>query len=155
MFLDSVHIDHPEHWLVSWNLDGQAYKDLRVYADEVTYPSGAVIFSEGDPSDGMYLVLKGMVIVTLLDAHGQEQILRVINENQSFGELGLLVGTSRHATVKAGPKVRLLRLAPEQLNRLEREKPELSSQVYKVLARTLAEQWMRGGVWVGRAPATR
>jgi hypothetical protein len=101
-----------------------------------------------------YLVLKGMVIVTLLDAHGQEQILRVINENQSFGELGVLVGTSRNATVKAGPKVRLLRLAPEQLNRLEREKPELSSQVYKVLARTLAEQWMRGGVWVGRAPAT-
>lgn len=154
MFLDSSDLDQFDHWLVSWNFGGSAFGELRAFADELKYAAGRVIFNEGDTPDGMYLVLDGVVLVVRPDEAGDEQIVRVIQARQSFGELGLLVGTARNATVKAGTDVKLLRITLEQLQALEAEKPAISTLVYKVLARTLAEQWMRGGEWVGRQRAS-
>jgi CRP-like cAMP-binding protein len=157
MFLDTTDLNQPYHWLVTWNFGGSAFRELRHYAEELTFPANTIIFLAGDKPDGMYLVLEGVVLVLGSDeshttARGEtlDDIVRVIQEKQSFGELGLLTGTSRNATVKAGTDVRLLRITPRQLGQLEQEKPAVSTQVYKVLARTLAEQWMRGGEWVGR-----
>lgn len=151
MFLDSMPADQPpEHWLVTWGFEGEEFETLRSYADEVTFPARATIFDEGDPSDGMYLVLQGMALVFTHDAEGNEQTLSIVTEGQSFGELGLLIGQPRNATVAAGLDVKLLRITPEQLTRLEAEKPELMMRMYKVLAQSLADQWVRSGPWVSR-----
>jgi CRP-like cAMP-binding protein len=150
VFLDSIPVDEPEHWLVTWAFEGEAFDLLRSYAEEVRYPARTTIFLEGDPSDAMYLVLQGMVLVIDHDPDGSEHTLSIVTEGQSFGELGLLVGQPRHATVAAGLDVRLLKITPEVLDRLEREKPDLMLKVYKTLAQTLADQWMRGGPWGGK-----
>ena len=68
MFLDSLSIEQADHWLVTWGFGGEAFETLRAYADEVRFPAGATVFSEGDPSDGMYLVLEGMALVLMTDA---------------------------------------------------------------------------------------
>jgi CRP-like cAMP-binding protein len=149
MFLDIFPIDQPDHWLVTWAFGGEDFEDLRTYADEVSYPARATIFSEGDPSDGMYLVLEGMVLVVTVDDEGKEHTLSIVTEGQSFGELGLLIGGPRFATVAAGLDVKLLKITPDKLDQLEREKPVLVMKMYKMLAQTLAEQWMRSGPWVG------
>jgi CRP-like cAMP-binding protein len=150
MFLDSIPIDQPDHWLVTWGFEGEAFDTLRGYAEEVAYPARATIFLEGDPPDGMYLVLKGMALVFTHDADGHEHTLSIVTEGQSFGEIGLLVGQPRNATVAAGLDVRLLKITPDVLETLERERPELILQMYKTLAQTLADQWMRGGSWSGK-----
>ena len=72
-----------------------------------------------------------------------------MTEGQSFGEMGLLIGQPRTATVAAGLDVKLLKITPETLARLETEAPDLILQIYKSLAQTLAEQWMRVGPWTG------
>lgn len=149
MFLDSMPVDQPpEHWLVTWGFEGEEFEILRSYADVVEFPARATIFSEGDPSDGMYLVLEGMVLVFTHDEDGNEQTLSIVTEGQSFGELGLLIAQPRNATVAAGLDVKLLRITPAQLARLEAEKPELMMRMYKILAQSLAEQWVRTGPWV-------
>jgi len=150
MFLDSIPIDQPDHWLVTWGFEGEAFESLRSYAEEVSFPARATIFREGDPPDGMYLVLEGMALVFTYDEDGSEQTLSIVTEGQSFGEIGLLIGQPRNATVAAGLDVRLLKITPEILEKLEQEKPELILQMYKTLAQTLADQWMRGGPWVGK-----
>ena len=150
MFLDTFPIDQPDHWLVTWGFAGEEFEVLRTYAEEVSYPARATIFAEGDPSDGMYLVLEGMVLVFTYDEEGKERTLSIVTEGQSFGELGLLIDQPRNATVAAGLEVKLLRLTPEKLQELEDEKPTLVMKMYKTLAQTLAEQWMRGGPWVGK-----
>jgi CRP-like cAMP-binding protein len=150
MFLDIFPIEQPDHWLVTWGFAGEEFEALRAYADEVSYPARATIFSEGDPSDGMYLVLEGMVLVFTIDENGKERTLSIVTEGQSFGELGLLIGQSRNATIAAGLDVKLLKITPDKLEQLEKEKPALAMKMYKTLAQTLAEQWMRGGPWVGR-----
>ena len=150
MFLDSIPIDQPDHWLVTWGFEGEAFESLRSYAEEVSFPARATIFREGDPPDGMYLVLEGMALVFTYDEDGSEQTLSIVTEGQSFGEIGLLIGQPRNATVAAGLDVRLLKITPEILEKLEQEKSELILQMYKTLAQTLADQWMRGGPWVGK-----
>lgn len=151
MFLDSINLDQPDHWLVSWDFGGEEFEALKAYAEEVEYPARATIFSEGDESDGMYLVLEGMVLVFRTDEQGVERTLSIVTEGQSFGELGLLINQRRFATVAAGLDVKLLKITPDKLAKLEEEKPELVMRMYKMLAQTLAEQWMRVGPWVNKA----
>ncbi len=148
MFLDSINVDQPDHWLVSWRFEGEEFEALKAYAEEVEYPARATIFAEGDESDGMYLVTEGMVLVFRTDEQGVERTLSIVTEGQSIGELGLLISQKRFATVAAGLDVKLLKITPDMLAKLEEEKPELVMRMYKMLAQTLAEQWMRVGPWV-------
>lgn len=147
MFPNDLALDGPDHWLVTWTYGGEAFELLRPYAEEVRYPARATIFSEGDPSDAMYLIVEGMALVTRLDENGNERTVSIVTEGQSFGEVGVLLGQPRHATIAAGLDSRLLKITPAVLQRLEKEKPELMLTVYKTLAQTLADQWLRGASW--------
>jgi len=98
----------------------------------------------------MYLILEGMALIFTTDSKGDEYALSLVTEGQSFGELGLLTGQPRSASVAAGLDVRLLKITPDALARLETEHPELIMQIFKSLARTLAEQWIRVGPWAHR-----
>jgi CRP-like cAMP-binding protein len=150
MFLDSLPVDRVEHWLVTWGFRGEAFETLKAHAEEVSFPARATIFSEGDAADGMYLVLEGMALVFTQDEQGTETTIGIVTEGQSFGELGLLIGQPRVATVAAGLDVKLLKITPDTLTELEKEDPALMMQMYKTLAQTLAEQWMRSGPWTGQ-----
>ncbi len=150
MVLDDYSLDNAGHWLVTWGFAGQEFETLRSYAQEISFPARATIFAQGDPSDGMYLVVEGMVLIFVRDDAGTEHTIAIVTEGQSFGELGLLVGKPRQETAAAGLNVRLLKIVPETLDRLEQEHPELMLKMYKVLAQTLADQWLRGGPWAER-----
>lgn len=80
---------------------------------ESTYPPGAWIFSEGEPSDAAYEVLAGQVEVLREGAEGPIR-LNLLGPGTLFGEMGLIDGQPRSASTRAqgGPVV---------LRRLERE----------------------------------
>ena len=63
--------------------------------------SGVVILQEGKPSDGVYIVKKGRVSVSRLDADGQEVVLAELTEGEVFGEMSLISHLPCSATVKA------------------------------------------------------
>lgn len=129
-------------WLVTWSLGVTSLESVSAYAEEVTYSAGATIFSRGEVSDAMYLVLEGTVLVLVQDEHGQEQTASIVSTGQSFGEVGLLINQQRLATAVAGIDLKLLKITHDALMRLEVEEPAFMVKVYKRLAQTLAEQWM-------------
>ncbi len=51
------------------------------------YPKGATIFSEGDPSDALYVVKQGLVKLTAISEKGMETILDFLKPGEIFGEL--------------------------------------------------------------------
>lgn len=103
MLLERLPLDQPlEHWLVTWSLVGETFDMLCAYAEEMRFGAGDIIFSQGDPSDGMYLILEGMALIFTTDKTGGERALSLVTEGQSFGELGLLTGQPRNASVAAG-----------------------------------------------------
>jgi CRP/FNR family transcriptional regulator, cyclic AMP receptor protein len=71
---------------------GVAEADLRALADRTVtrnYPKQAIIVTEGDDSDSLYLILAGRVKVYLADENGKELILAIKGPGQYFGEMVL------------------------------------------------------------------
>lgn len=133
-------------WEVSWKLDGEAYDALHALAEEQGYRARANVFQQGDPSDGMYLVLNGYALVIAKDEiTGEDRTVGIVTPGQSFGELGLLVQQPRLATVSAGTDLKVLKITPDNLDALESAQPEVASLMYKQLARTLATQLIATG----------
>ena len=72
--------------------EGVPEPDLRALAERTVtrnYPKQAIIVSEGDESDSLYLILAGRVKIDLADEHGKELILAIKGPGQYFGEMVL------------------------------------------------------------------
>src|SRR5688572_6856931 len=71
------------------------------------YPKGQVICSEGDPGDSLLVLEEGRVRISRYTAGGQEVVLATVAAPAVFGELALIDGTSRSATIEATQPVSL------------------------------------------------
>jgi CRP/FNR family transcriptional regulator/CRP/FNR family cyclic AMP-dependent transcriptional regulator len=65
------------------------------------YPRGAVIFLAGDPNAQLYLIEAGRVRIGLTSPEGKEVVLTVLGPGDLFGDLALLDGQPRSASVVA------------------------------------------------------
>jgi hypothetical protein len=69
---------------------------------ETPVTAGQVVVRQGDPADRFYMIESGTFVVTQATAPGAPaSVLRRLGINQVFGELGLLHGSPRTATVTA------------------------------------------------------
>jgi CRP-like cAMP-binding protein/predicted MFS family arabinose efflux permease len=88
--------------------------------------AGDVVIHEGEPSDRFYLIAEGRFGVTQLGADGQVVSLREIGPADPFGEIGLLTGAPRSATVTALTEGRLFALERDEFLSLVSSGPDLS-----------------------------
>jgi CRP-like cAMP-binding protein/Zn-dependent protease len=66
-----------------------------------TFPAGKPVFRQGDRPEAFYVVRRGTLQVVEEDPEtGKERVLRTLGRGESFGELGLVDGTARTATVR-------------------------------------------------------
>lgn len=65
-----------------------------------TYPPGSVIVRQGDIADHFYVVTNGRVEVVLEHPSGQQILVDYLGRGQYFGEIALLRGIRRTATVR-------------------------------------------------------
>jgi CRP/FNR family cyclic AMP-dependent transcriptional regulator len=65
------------------------------------YKRGQVIFHQDDPGASVHVIESGRIKVVLATQEGEELLLRVLGEGELFGELALLDGRPRSATVIA------------------------------------------------------
>ncbi len=66
---------------------------------EQRFAKGAMIVSEGDPGDALYVVRSGEVKVVLIGEDGREVLLNILGVGDHFGELSLIDGRPRSAHV--------------------------------------------------------
>jgi MFS family permease len=93
--------------------------------------AGQAIIRQGDDADRFYVIVEGQVEVTQVPADGgAARVLRRMGEGESFGEIGLLSGVPRTASVTALTPGRLLVLDRETFLGLVAEASELDFPVY-------------------------
>ncbi|HEY3915174.1 MAG TPA: cyclic nucleotide-binding domain-containing protein [Verrucomicrobiae bacterium] len=95
------------------------------------------IVKQGDPDDGMYLVLDGELRVRLMIT-GKETILATLGAGECFGEIALFDQGPRSADVIANKDSLLLKISSEAFDKLRREAPELSAPILFSISKTLA-----------------
>ncbi len=100
------------------------------------YAKGALVFTEGSPTKGIFLVKKGRVEIAKTTADGWKHTLAVLAEQNFFGELSVIEGRPTHSTnATALDDTVLYRLATEDFKRLERDEPQMLYKVMKTIAR--------------------
>lgn len=80
-------------------LDEQSLDYLRNAATKKTYPKNTILFSKGDESDALYLIVKGKVRTVIMDEEGREMTLNIHGAGEYIGEVALLDGRPRSATI--------------------------------------------------------
>jgi CRP/FNR family transcriptional regulator, cyclic AMP receptor protein len=105
---------------------------------KLTFKSGDRIFSQGDRSDGAYLVLAGSVEIAA-DQEGQSFTLAEIGPGSMFGEMGLLDDAPRSATAVAVTDTSCAVYDPDELKRLLRNDPEQLIRFIRMLIQRLRD----------------
>lgn len=114
-------------------LDADAHRALALAADERLYADGENIVREGEAGGSMFLVRNGRVaVVTGQDARE----VAVTQAGGYFGEMSLLTGEPRSATVKAKGDCTVLEITADAFGAYIRNHPE----VIELLAEAAAER---------------
>jgi CRP/FNR family transcriptional regulator len=81
---------------------------IREIAVEKQFNKGQTIFSEGDQTRGLFVVVDGRVKIYKMSSEGKEQILHIFETGQSFGEVTVFTGQQLPANAQTLAKTRLL-----------------------------------------------
>ena len=98
---------------------------------------GQVLFTAGDPSDTLVLVVSGRVKVVVRSADGAELTLTIVQPGGMFGEISIADGGPRSADAEALEDCRLLFVPNEVITDLCSRVPAVTQAVMSSLAATL------------------
>ncbi|MEW5848227.1 MAG: cyclic nucleotide-binding domain-containing protein [Myxococcota bacterium] len=117
--------------------DGELKKILRLL-HERTYQPGEVVFREGEPGAGMYIIKRGVVDIVIKLADGTEKVIASLTDKQFFGEMALLESAPRSATCVVRQRTELLGIFQPDLQTLIERDSRLGSKVLWNLATLMA-----------------
>jgi len=116
-------------------LPDEELERLTAEMEVVTLKPGTILFREGDPGEHLYIVAKGTLEILKAPGTEDELILNTIHEGEYIGEMSLITGAPRTASVRAfNEDVVLLSMNRKQLNDLLHRHPELASIMVSVLS---------------------
>lgn len=101
-------------------------------AEQQQHPAGDVIFRAGEPGKIMYVILEGEVDIRRDDTH-----VYTAGPGEFFGEMAMIAGQDRSATVVARSDCRLAPVSERRFLFLVEQTPYFSLHVMRVLAERL------------------
>lgn len=119
---------------------GLAPEDLHRLASATSsrrYKKGNVVLYEGDPGDSLYVVAQGSLKVFLTSPEGNELLLTRLSSGDTFGELALIDGGPRSASVEALEPTEVLFLTRPSLLEILRRHPQVTEALLANLGRII------------------
>jgi CRP/FNR family transcriptional regulator len=104
-----------------------------------SFPKGVRVFHEGDNSDACYVVREGTVRVTREHSDGRAIALATLGPRDIFGELAMLDGGTRSASIETLSDCELLALPASDMRRVIAEHGEIAAKLIAALTRRLRE----------------
>lgn len=101
------------------------------------YTAGQVLFTEGEPCSGLYVVASGRVRIFKTSPGGREQVLAIEGPPNSFAELPVFDGADYPASAQAVADSRLLFISRRDFRALCLERPEVALKVLQVVGSRL------------------
>jgi CRP/FNR family transcriptional regulator, cyclic AMP receptor protein len=108
-------------------------KLLAFMSERAGFDDGKVLFRQGDPGDAAYLILDGQAEVVLESPTGPVTVA-TLGGNELVGEMAILTGAPRNATVRAKGRLIALRIAKDPFMRMVREFPNMAVSIMQELA---------------------
>ncbi len=106
-------------------------------AHSESHPAKFVVFREGEQGDRLLLLVEGRVKVSLTSAEGKEAILSIVEPGQLIGEMSLLDGNARSATVTTMEPCRFLAIWRADFQTFLRQRPHVALALLQALSMRL------------------
>ncbi|MEP6800643.1 MAG: mechanosensitive ion channel family protein [Acidobacteriota bacterium] len=103
-------------------------------AMERRYAPGEIVVREGDQTSSMFVVASGRLGVSIHGAAGDTRSLAVLEPGSAFGEISLLTGEPRTATVRALSETVLVEIEKRTIEPILRQNPSLCGAFDAVIA---------------------
>ena len=108
-------------------------------SSKYTLKKGQVLFKEGSFSDAAFIIESGKVEISVNNSGGHKTVIGVLRDNDIVGEMGLIDGNPRSATVTAISDVKIKEITREQFETLSRTNPNAIMPILKVLSKRLRD----------------
>ncbi len=120
-------------------LDHRQIERVRSIVRVVEVSRRDVLFREGEPVEGIYVLLEGRIKLYRLSPDGREHILHVVRPGQTFAEAAVFMAGGYPAYAEALQKSRAVLLPKRRLLELLREEPDISLAIIVSLSRYLKQ----------------
>lgn len=117
------------------NVPESALADLAAAATPHSYAQGQMIFQEGEPTAGLFLIEQGAVKICRFAADGREHILHLVYTGDTFNDVSALDGGPNPACAMAFSAASLWRITRPDLQRVVARQPELAWALIENVAR--------------------
>jgi CRP-like cAMP-binding protein len=119
------------------DLEESELRRLAGIARETTLVPGEVLFEQGEESDGLYIVITGIVRIYLTAHDGREATISLLEDGEMIGEISLRDGLPRSAGAAALTATKLIFIPHRPFCELLDISPKLTRQVLIMLCERL------------------
>ena len=116
------------------------FTELEKMVHHRTYASGDFVFKNRAPGEGMYIIMKGTIKITIGTRSGDEQVLAELKEGDFFGELALFDNEPRSANALATTDSKLIGFFTADLLSLQDRNPQMTNKILMNLGSMLGER---------------
>ena len=121
------------------DLPGRLAAPLLAGATARNLAAEEVLFMAGDPGDGLYRVDEGLLKVSIASASGAERILAILGPGSIVGDLAIIDGLPRSATVTALRDCKLRFLSRAAFEKFAAAEPAIYKYLLNVMAARLRD----------------
>jgi NTE family protein/lysophospholipid hydrolase len=135
-------ITPPPDWTAAWDqshISVETLRDIEAAVEWVNLARGQVLFHQGEPGDSLYIVANGRLRI-LVGAEGDRQVVDEVGREETVGEMAVITGERRSATVIAMRDTELIRLSRAALNRLAEHSPHLMMPIARSVITRVSQQ---------------
>jgi CRP-like cAMP-binding protein len=118
-------------------LDPDDLRRLAGIARESSLATGHGLFEQGDESDGLYIIVSGIIRIYLTAEDTREATINLLEDGEVIGEMGLLDGLPRSAGAAALTDVKLIFIPREPFMSLLDSSPKLARSIILMLCERL------------------
>lgn len=121
------------------DLDPKEVHEVIHIVEPIKYEPGDIIFREGESGDAWYALYRGEVEVVKKSDNAEESI-RTLEPHSCFGEIAILDGLPRSATIRAAKETVVLRIPQDKFRDLLNEDNLVAHKLVKHMALLLADR---------------
>lgn len=122
------------------NLDPSEIRQVLHIVETRNLQAGELVFSEGDAGDAWYVLYTGGVEVVKQTAEGEEDVIATLGPQACFGEISILDGLPRSATIRASGDSVMFRIPRTAFEELIKKEDRVAYKLLYHMAILLAQR---------------
>jgi SulP family sulfate permease len=129
-----------EEWLSQALGSVELAEELAKHCERLDVEKDEIVATQGSPADCMHFILAGRVGIVVTMEDGRSIRVRSLGTHTTIGEMGLITGRRRSATIQAEVPSVLYALSAASYARLKRENSALSQALLTYVVKVMAER---------------